>query len=248
MRSDRRHHHEADPKTQTPAASPQVPDRDQRGGDQRRPALPRGPARGAADGRRVEGAGQMSEDGVITAPEGSAAELAEAFAASSPESSRRRTLVWQDPVATAAAGATMTGMEYMRAVVTGEVPPPPIAVTMRLRPVELEEGRVVFEGQPGEEHYNPIGVVHGGYAATLLDSALGCAVHTTLEAGVGYTSLGLEAKYVRPITRDTGRVLCEAKVLYRGRRQATSEASLTAADSGKLLAHGVATCMILGDA
>jgi uncharacterized protein (TIGR00369 family) len=119
---------------------------------------------------------------------------------------------------------------------------------MRMRPIEIGEGRAVFEGTPGEEHYNPIGVVHGGYAATLLDSALGCAVHTTLEAGVGYTSLGLEAKYVRPITRDTGRVLCEAKVLYRGRRQATAEASLTAADSGKLLAHGVATCMILGDA
>ena len=102
------------------------------------------------------------------------------------------------------------------------------------------EGRAVFEGEPGEEHYNPIGVVHGGYAATLLDSALGCAVHTTLPAGVGYTSLGLEAKYVRPITRDTGRVLCEAQVLYRGRRQATSEAKLTAADSGKLLAHGIA--------
>ena len=93
--------------------------------------------------------------------------------------------------------------------------------------------------------YNPIGVVHGGYAATLLDSALGCSVHTTLEAGVGYTSLGLEAKYVRPITRDTGKVLCEANVLYRGRRQATAEANLTAAESGKLLAHGVATCMIL---
>jgi uncharacterized protein (TIGR00369 family) len=117
---------------------------------------------------------------------------------------------------------------------------------MRMRPVQIGEGRAVFEGEPGEEHYNPIGVVHGGYAATLLDSALGCAVHTTLPAGVGYTSLGLEAKYVRPITRDTGRVLCEANVLYRGRRQATSEANLTAADSGKLLAHGVATCMILG--
>jgi uncharacterized protein (TIGR00369 family) len=140
----------------------------------------------------------------------------------------------------------MTGMEYMTAIVAGEMPPPPIAVTMRLRPVELEEGRVVFEGEPGEEHYNPIGVVHGGYAATLLDSALGCAVHTTLPAGIGYTSLGLEAKYVRSITRDTGRVLCEATVLYRGRKQATSEATLTAAASGKLLASGTATCMILG--
>jgi uncharacterized protein (TIGR00369 family) len=188
----------------------------------------------------------VSEDGLVLAGEETALDVAEAFAASSPETSRSRTLVWQDPVATASAGAEMTGMEYMGAIVSGEMPPPPIAVTMRLRPVELEEGRVVFEGEPGEEHYNPIGVVHGGYAATLLDSALGCAVHTTLPAGVGYTSLGLEAKYVRPITRDTGRVLCEARVLYRGRRQATSEASLTAAESGKLLAHGTATSMILG--
>lgn len=188
----------------------------------------------------------MSGDGVVTAAERTAADVAEAFAASSPETSRSRTLVWQDPVATAAAGATMPGIDYMRAVVAGELPPPPIAVTMSLRPVELEEGRVVFEGEPGEEHYNPIGVVHGGYAATLLDSALGCAVHTTLPAGVGYTSLGLEAKFVRPISRDTGRVLCEASVLYRGRKQATAEARLTAADSGKLLAHGTATCMILG--
>jgi uncharacterized protein (TIGR00369 family) len=188
----------------------------------------------------------VSEDGVVLAGEGTAADVAEAFAASSPENSRSRTLVWQDPVPTASAGAAMTGMEYMTAIVTGRMPPPPIAVTMRLRPVELEEGRVIFEGEPGEEHYNPIGVVHGGYAATLLDSALGCAVHTTLPAGVGYTSLGIEAKYVRPITRDTGRVLCEARVLYRGRKQATSEANLTAADSGKLLAHGTATSMILG--
>lgn len=158
---------------------------------------------------------------------------------------RSRTLVWEDPMPTAEAGAKMAGLEYMRAIVAGEVPPPPIAVTMRLGPVEVEEGRAVFCGEPGEEHYNPIGVVHGGYAATLLDSALGCAVHTTLPAGVGYTSLGLEAKYVRPITRDTGRVICDTRVLYRGRRQATAEANLTAADSGKLLAHGVATRMIL---
>jgi uncharacterized protein (TIGR00369 family) len=185
-------------------------------------------------------------DGVVFGDDATAADVAEAYAASSPETSRNRTLVWQDPVATAAAGATMTGMEYMTAIVEGTMPPPPIAVTMLLRPVELEEGRVVFEGLPGEEHYNPIGVVHGGYAATLLDSALGCAVHTTLPAGVGYTSLGLEAKYVRPISRDTGRVLCEASVLYRGRKQATAEATLTAAESGKLLASGTATCMILG--
>ncbi len=188
----------------------------------------------------------MSADGIATAGPGGAVEEAQAFAALDPASSRSRTLIWQDPVPTAAAGATMTGLEYMRAVVEGRLPPPPIAVVMRMRPIELAAGRAIFEGEPGEEHYNPIGVVHGGYAATLLDSALGCCVHTTLPAGVGYTSLGLEAKYVRPLTRDTGRVLCEASVLYRGRRQATSAATLRAADSGKLLAHGSATCMIIG--
>jgi uncharacterized protein (TIGR00369 family) len=159
---------------------------------------------------------------------------------------RERTLAWEDPVATAAAGAEMSGLEYMRALVAGELPPPPIAVTMRMGPIELEEGRVVFAGEPGEEHYNPIGMVHGGYAATILDSALGCAVHTTLPVGTGYTSLGLEVKYVRPVTRDTGRVLCEGRVLYRGRKQATAEAKLTAAGSGKLLASGTSTLLILG--
>jgi uncharacterized protein (TIGR00369 family) len=93
----------------------------------------------------------------------------------------------------------MAGLEYMRALAAGELPPPPIAVLMRMRPIEVEPGRAIFEGEPGEEHYNPIGVVHGGYAATILDSALGCAVHTTLPAGVGYTTLALEVKLVRQI-------------------------------------------------
>ena len=159
---------------------------------------------------------------------------------------RSRTLEWSDPVATAGAGAEMAGIDYMRAVIAGELPPPPIAIVMNMAPIELDEGRVVFAGEPGEEHYNPIGVVHGGYAATILDSALGCAVHTTLPAGVAYTSLGLEVKYLRPITRDTGRVLCEGTVVHRGRRQATAEARLTAADTGKLLATGTSTLMIFG--
>ena len=97
-------------------------------------------------------------------------------------------------------------MEYVESIGSGELPPPPIAVVMNMAMVELSDGKAVFEGDPGEEHYNPIGVVHGGYASTLLDSALGCAVHTTLDAGFAYTSLTLEAKFVRPITRDTGRV------------------------------------------
>jgi uncharacterized protein (TIGR00369 family) len=141
----------------------------------------------------------------------------------------------------------MSGLEYVRAIRAGELPPPPIAVVLNFAIVEAEEGRTVFEGEPGEEHYNPIGVVHGGYASTLLDSALGSAVHTTLPAGAGYTSQTLEVKYLRPITRETGLVRCEAHVVHRGRKTATSEAKLTAASSGKLLATGTSTCLILGE-
>jgi uncharacterized protein (TIGR00369 family) len=178
---------------------------------------------------------------VSTAADDLALELAER----APETTRSRLLTWQDPLPTAAAGAEMAGIEYMRAFAAGELPPPPIAVTMRARPVEIAEGRVVFEGEPGQEHYNPIGVVHGGWVSTLLDSALGCAVHTMLPAGVGYTTLTLETKFVRPINRETGVVRCEAEVLHRGRQQATAEAR--AVDSGgKLLAHGTATCIIFG--
>ena len=138
----------------------------------------------------------------------------------------------------------MAGLDYVRAIQSGEIPPPPIAVVMNFSIAELEEGRAVFDGEPGEEHYNPIGVVHGGYASTILDSALGCAVHTTLPAGVGYTSQTLEVKYLRPITRDTGAVRAEAEVVHRGRKTATSEARLTSVDTGKLLATGTSTCLI----
>ncbi len=160
-------------------------------------------------------------------------------------STRTRTVTWQDPMASAAAGAELSGIEYMRALAAGEIPPPPIAVLLRMQPVEVEPGHAVFEGAPGEEHYNPIGVVHGGYVATLLDSALGCAVHTTLARGEAYTTLTLEVKMVRAITADIDLVRAEGEVLYRGRRQATAQAKLTDAATGKLLAHGTATCMIL---
>jgi uncharacterized protein (TIGR00369 family) len=144
-----------------------------------------------------------------------------------------------------AAAVELSGLEYLRAMTRGELPPPPMAETMRAVAVEVDEGRVVFEGTPGEEHYNATGVVHGGWAATLLDSALGCAVHTTLAAGEAYTSLSLEVKFVRAITRDTGPVRCVAEVLHRGRRQATAEARVTDS-AGRLLAHGSSTCMLLG--
>jgi uncharacterized protein (TIGR00369 family) len=136
-------------------------------------------------------------------------------------------------------------MEYLQAIMSGELPPPPIAVTLGMRPVELGEGRAVFAAEPAEYHYNPIGVVHGGLAATLLDSATGCAVQTTLPVGVTYTTLELKTNFTRAITRDTGRVLCEAEVVHRGGTIATAEGRLRAESSGKLLAHGTSTCLII---
>jgi uncharacterized protein (TIGR00369 family) len=168
------------------------------------------------------------------------------FAERSPETTRTRTLTWQDPLAAAAAGTELSGIEYMLAILDGKIPPPPIAVTLRMAVVDIGDGEATFEGHPGEEHFNPIGVVHGGYAATLLDSAMGCAVHTTLPAGVGYTTLTLETKFVRPIGRDTGVVRAEAEVVHRGRRQATTEGRLVAGDSGKLLAQATGTCLLIG--
>ena len=148
-------------------------------------------------------------------------------------------------MASAAVGAQMAGLDYVRAIQSGEIPPPPIAVVMNFSIDLLEEGRAVFVGEPGEEHYNPIGVVHGGYASTILDSALGCCrAHDLLPAGVGYTSQTLEVKYLRPITRDTGAVRAEAVVIHKGRKTATAEAKLTAVDTGKLLATGTSTCLI----
>ena len=182
-----------------------------------------------------------------TAGDGDAVESALEFAVRSPDSTRTRTITWQDPLPAAARGAQLSGMEYVEAIRTGELPPPPIAVLMNMTMRELGEGRAVFDGEPGEEHYNPIGVVHGGYASTVLDSALGCAVHTTIPAGGAYTTQTLEVKFLRPITRDTGRVRAEAEVIHRGRKQATVEAKLTAVDTGKLLATGTSTCLILGD-
>ncbi|HEX6116694.1 MAG TPA: PaaI family thioesterase [Solirubrobacterales bacterium] len=140
--------------------------------------------------------------------------------------------------------AAPSGLELFEGLLRGELEPPPMAKLMGLELVEASAGRIVFESEPQERFYNPIGSVHGGYAATLLDSALGCAVHSTLEPGAGYTTLGLEVKYVRPITLDTGRVRVVGEVEHRGRRQATASARLTTVAEGKLLAHGTTTCLI----
>jgi uncharacterized protein (TIGR00369 family) len=150
-----------------------------------------------------------------------------------------------DPREVAARGLQLAGIEYVRAIFAGELPAPPISELMGFRGVEFDHGRALFEMTPGPQHYNPIGSVHGGIALTLLDSAMGCAVHTTLEAGVGYTTLEVKTNFVRPISADTGLIRCEGTVIHRGSRVATAEGRLTDA-AGKLLAHGTTTCLIFG--
>jgi uncharacterized protein (TIGR00369 family) len=158
---------------------------------------------------------------------------------------RSRTITWEDPVAAASARAGLSGLDHLRAIRDGHIPPPPIATLLGFELDEVEEGRAVFAVTPEEMHYNPIGVVHGGLAATLLDSATGCAVQSTLEPGVLYTTLEVKVNFARPMTRDTGRVLCEATVVHRGRTVATAEGRVVAEATGKLLAHGTATCLLM---
>lgn len=159
------------------------------------------------------------------------------------DNNRTLTVTWDDPMVYVQHAATMSGLEIMQAMIAGQFPPPPIARLMNFTLGEVDKGRAVFTAEPAEYHYNPIGVVHGGLISTLLDSALGCAVHTTLPAGVLYTTLELHVNFVRPLTQHTGPVRCEAQVLHSGRRMATAEAKVTDA-GGKLYGHGTTTCMI----
>jgi uncharacterized protein (TIGR00369 family) len=161
------------------------------------------------------------------------------------KSKRTRTVTWEDPFTVVRAAPGKTGLELLREISQGQLPPPPIAVLMGFSGALFEEGRAVFEGDPAEYLYNPIGVVHGGYAMTLLDSAMGCAVQSTLDVGERYTTLEVKTNFVRPITVDTGRVRSEGLVVHRGSTIATAEGKLTAIESGKLLAHGTTTCLII---
>ncbi|MBB6466794.1 uncharacterized protein (TIGR00369 family) [Aminobacter lissarensis] len=136
-----------------------------------------------------------------------------------------------------------SGTELLQRVVDGLYPAPPIAAAMNFGLTELEVGRAVFRGLPGEPHLNPLGTVHGGWAATLLDLALGCAVHSTLDKGEAYTTVEFKVNLTRPITPKTGKVVCEGRVIHKGRTLAVSEATLKDKD-GKLLAFGTETCSI----
>ena len=135
------------------------------------------------------------------------------------------------------------GLGFLRAIIDGTLPNPPISETLGFHLIEVENGRAVFEGLPEFRHYNPIGTAHAGFAATLLDSALGCAIFSTLAKGDAWTTLELKLNLVRPLTKDTGPVRAEGRIIHRGRTVATSEGDLKDR-SGKLYAHATTTCMI----
>jgi uncharacterized protein (TIGR00369 family) len=158
--------------------------------------------------------------------------------------SRTRQITWQDPRALAEIGRTLSGLDYLTKLIAGELPPPPIAVLMNFTLTEISEGRAVFVSEPGEYHYNPIGLVHGGLAATLLDSAMGCAIHSTLPAGAGYTTLEIKVNFIRALSADSGAVRCEGRVIHGGGRTATAEGRIVDAN-GRIVAHGTTTCLIL---
>ena len=135
------------------------------------------------------------------------------------------------------------GLAFLQAMISGQVPQPPITETLGFRLAEAEHGRAVFVGEPQARHYNPIGTVHGGFAMTLLDSALGCAIFSTLAKGEKWTTLEVKVNLVRPILKDTGLLHAEGRVIHRGRTVATSEGELKD-KAGKLYAHATTTCMI----
>ena len=138
----------------------------------------------------------------------------------------------------------MTGLEQMRAILDGSAPPAPISATMGFDLHEVEEGRAVFRAVPTAALNNPMGTVHGGLALTLIDSACGCAVHTTLGDGEFYGTLETKANMVRPVTAETGPLLCAGEVVHRGGKVATAQARVVGEADGKLYAHGTSTCLV----
>jgi uncharacterized protein (TIGR00369 family) len=156
---------------------------------------------------------------------------------------RRRVVEWTDPAVYASAAA-MSGLELLRAILRGTLPRPPVAELLGMRGVEVERGRVVFEMEVGEHHYSPLNIVHGGVTATLLDTAMGCAVASTLEAGVTYTTTDLHVRYVRPLTVANGLLRAVGTMVHAGNRLVTAEGKVTDA-AGKLIAHADTACLIL---
>lgn len=138
---------------------------------------------------------------------------------------------------------SVQGLELLQGIIDGRYPGPPIAELMDFAIAELGPGRAAFIGHPGRKHYNPSGTVHGGFAATLLDSAMGCAVHTLVPKGQGFTTLEIKVNYVRALFENSGEVRCEASVINMGRTVATADGKILDA-KGRLIAHGTTTCLI----
>lgn len=157
---------------------------------------------------------------------------------------RTRTFSWSDPALLADHVGGRSGLDLLRAMISGELPSPPVMHLLGIDRMEVDEGRVVVVMTAREFHYNPLGTVHGGILATLLDTAAGCAVHSTLPAGVGYTSLDLSTKFLRPVTVASGALHCEGTVISRGRTMALAEARLTDA-TGRHVAHATSSCLLV---
>ena len=156
---------------------------------------------------------------------------------------RERTYTWRDPAPFLVAMPTTPGLALLEQMMRGEIPEPPIAKTMGFLSFEARAGTVTVTLRPAEHHLNPLGTVHGGVICTLLDTVCGCAVHTTLDAGTGYTSLDLNTRFMRPVTAATGLIRCEGEVIARGSRTATAQARLVDTND-RLLAHATSTCLL----
>ncbi|MDP9093927.1 MAG: PaaI family thioesterase [Actinomycetota bacterium] len=159
---------------------------------------------------------------------------------------RRKTITWYDPILGAQAGASLAGIDHLGAIRRGELPPPPMAAHFNFTIVEVSAGQVTFVCEPDESAYNPIGLVHGGLVCTLIDSVLGCAVQSTLPAGVGYTSIEIKVNYLRPVRADTGPLRAQGRVTKPGRRVAFAEADVSD-PAGTLLATGQGTCLVMSE-
>jgi uncharacterized protein (TIGR00369 family) len=163
--------------------------------------------------------------------------------AETPEPLRSRTVTWDDPMVTAAGGLERSGLETLQAIRDGVLPPPPIAALMQFDIQEIEEGRVVFGCALDESVYNPLGVVHGGLVCTLLDTVAGCAVHSTLPQGLGYTSIELKVNYLRAVRADSGRLTAVGTVVKPGRRVAFADGQVLDA-AGRLVATASSSLLV----
>ncbi|BBK42551.1 hypothetical protein STVA_25710 [Allostella vacuolata] len=140
--------------------------------------------------------------------------------------------------------AGLTGLDFLTGLAAGTYPAAPMAATLGFALVEVERGRAVFRIVPEERHFNPLGTIHGGLAMTLLDSCIGCAVHSTLAAGLGYTSVETKVNFTRAISPEVGTLLAEGRIVSEGRRICTAEGRLVGAGAGRIYAHGTGTCLV----